>query len=369
MAVPQERVVGVHHLGKRLPEGRLHVVEGYPVLRAARTGEAGLDGVQVEVQDLREARLGRLVRAPEALLLAVGLDQLHELLVAARAAQVAERLSVYGEERARRPELGGHVGDGGPVGERELAQSLAVELDELADHAVGPEHLGDGQDQVGGRHALLQGAGQLEAYDLGDEHVVGLAKGYGLGLDAPDAPAEDAEAVDHGGVAVGPDERVRHRHAVLDDNALRQVLQVDLVDDPGGRRDDREVVEGLLAPLQELVALSVALELALGVELQGRRRPEGVDLDRVVYNQIGRDERVDLLWISAHVLHRAPHRREVNDSRHPGKVLHDDPGRQVGQLIADRLRPAGKRLHVILRDELPTRIAKQGLEHHPDGER
>src|SRR5829696_2783512 len=146
--------VGVHHLGQSLPEGGLHVVEGDPVLRAAWPGQARLDRIQLQIQDLREARFGRLVRAPEALLLAVGLDQLDELLVAARAAQVAERLGVHGEERARRPELGGHVRDGGPVGQRELAQSLAVELHELADDALGAQHLCNGQDEVRGRDAL-----------------------------------------------------------------------------------------------------------------------------------------------------------------------------------------------------------------------
>ena len=39
--------------------------------------------------------------------------------------------------------------------------------------------------------------------------------------------------------------------------------------DAGGRRHDAEVVERLLAPLQELVALAVALELALGVVEEG----------------------------------------------------------------------------------------------------
>ena len=46
---------------------------------------------------------------------------------------------------------------------------------------------------------------------------------------------------------------------------LGQVFQVDLVDDAGGRRHDPEIVEGLLPPVQELVALAVALELQLGV--------------------------------------------------------------------------------------------------------
>ena len=55
----------------------------------------------------------------------------------------------------------------------------------------------------------LQLAGQLEADHLGDQHGDRLAEHGGLGLDAADAPAEHGEAVDHGGVAVGADQRVR----------------------------------------------------------------------------------------------------------------------------------------------------------------
>jgi hypothetical protein len=47
------------------------------------------------------------------------------------------------------------------------------------------------------------------------------------------------------------------------------VLDVDLVDDAGARRDDLEVVERRLAPAQELVALAVALVLDLDVALEG----------------------------------------------------------------------------------------------------
>ena len=49
---------------------------------------------------------------------------------------------------------------------------------------------------------------ELEADDLGDQHRLRLAEQRGLGLDAADAPAEDAEPVDHRRVAVGADERV-----------------------------------------------------------------------------------------------------------------------------------------------------------------
>jgi hypothetical protein len=100
-------------------------------------------------------------------------------------------------------------------------------------------------------------AGQLEADDARDEHRDGLAEHGRLGLDAADAPAEHAEAVDHRGVRVGADAGVgvgarrpsHHRDA-------GEPLDVDLVDDAGARRDDLEVVEGGLAPAQELVALA-----------------------------------------------------------------------------------------------------------------
>ena len=54
-------------------------------------------------------------------------------------------------------------------------------------------------------------AGQLEADDLRHEHVQRLAEHHGLGLDAADAPADDAQAIDHRRVAVGADERVGKR--------------------------------------------------------------------------------------------------------------------------------------------------------------
>ena len=49
---------------------------------------------------------------------------------------------------------------------------------------------------------------RLEADHLGEQHRHRLAEHRRLGLDAADAPAEHGEAVDHGGVAVGADQRV-----------------------------------------------------------------------------------------------------------------------------------------------------------------
>jgi hypothetical protein len=168
------------------------------------------------------------------------------------------------------------------------------------------------------------------------------------------APAEDAEAVDHRRVRVRADERVRIRQrrarpvSVLDEHDPREVLEVDLVDDARVGRDDGEVVERVLAPAQEGVALLVALELALGVAGEGVARAVGVDLHRMVDDELGRDERVDHRRVAAHVRHRVAHRRQVDDRGHPREVLHHDPGRRERDLLrrlGGRI-PARERLDV-----------------------
>ena len=73
---------------------------------------------------------------------------------------------------------------------------------------------------------------------------------------------------------------------------------------PGGTI--AQVAEGGLRPAQELVALDVALVLALDVERERAGRPEPVDLDGVVDDEVGRHERVDQRRVAAE---RRPSRR------------------------------------------------------------
>ena len=114
-------------------------------------------------------------------------------------------------------------------------------------------------------------AGQAEADDVRDQHGDGLAQHGRLGLDAADAPAEDAQAVHHRGVAVGAVQRVRigERCPAVrrGPDALAEIFQVHLMADAGARRHDAEIVERILAPAQEAVALAVALELDVDVLL------------------------------------------------------------------------------------------------------
>ena len=54
-------------------------------------------------------------------------------------------------------------------------------------------------------------------------------------------------------------------------HGLREILEVDLVADAGAGRHHAEIVERLLAPAQELVALAVPLVLELDVLPEGER--------------------------------------------------------------------------------------------------
>lgn len=116
-----------------------------------------------------------------------------------------------------------------------LGDTLAVELDELADDAVLAEHLGGGEHDVGCGNAWLDLAGELEAHNAGDQHGDGLAEHCCLGLDAADAPAEHAQAVDHRGVRVGADAGVGVCLSVTGHDRRCQILDVDLVDDAHSR--------------------------------------------------------------------------------------------------------------------------------------
>ena len=115
-------------------------------------------------------------------------------------------------------------------------------------------------------------AGELHADDFGQQHVNRLAEHHAFGLDAADAPADDAQAVDHRRVAIGADERIGERDrpdlVLAEEHDLRQVFEIHLVHDAGARRHDAEIVERLLAPAQEFVPLAVARELHVDVELQ-----------------------------------------------------------------------------------------------------
>jgi hypothetical protein len=222
--------------------------------------------------------------------------------------------------------------------------------------------------------SISDGPGELEADDARDEHRDGLAEHGRLGLDAADAPAQHPEAVDHRGVGVGADEGVGVGQQLAADLAgedhAGQVLDVDLVDDAGPRRDDLEVVERRLAPAQELVALAVAAVLDLDVLLEGVGATEDVGDDGVVDDELGRGQRVDLGRVPAQGGDGLAHGGEVDDAGDAGEVLHDHAGGgelDLGVRLGGRV-PAGERPDVVGGDVGAVLGAQQVLQEDLEAE-
>ena len=176
-------------------------------------------------------------------------------------------------------------------------------------------------------------------------------------------------------MGVGADERVGERHGlpvqVAHDDDPGQVLEVDLVHDPGSGRHHPQVAEGALRPTEQLVALAVAPVLHVHVEREGIGRAVAVDLHGVVDDEVRGHQRVDTSRIAAEFGHRIAHRGEVDDGRHPGEVLEQDARgkeRHLGFGGGSRA-PRRERADVGLRDGVMAGMAKHVLQQDLDGHR
>ena len=194
-----------------------------------------------------------------------------------------------------------------------------------------PEHLRHLQHQICRSSALGELAGEPETDHFRQQHVDRLADHDRLGFDSADAPANHTETVDHRRVAVGSDQAVRVEGVTVVPHHLGQILEVDLVDDSGGRRNDPEVIESGLTPLQKFVPLLVPLELLVGVDLERHPGVESIDLNRVVDHQIAGDQRIDLLgccFVTHHLDDGRSHGRQIDHRGYACEVLQDDAPRR-----------------------------------------
>lgn len=84
-------------------------------------------------------------------------------------------------------------------------------------------------------------------------------------------------------------------------------------------------MEGLLAPAQEAVALTVALVFHVHIVFQGAGHAGAVHLDGVVDDHLRRDEQVDQGGIVAQGLDGITHSGQVDHAGHACEVLHEHP--------------------------------------------
>ncbi len=256
-----------NRLAHELAEACLQLRQLDMVVRAARAGNRGLHGGEIELYDVGIVELPRLRHAEHALRLVVSPDRGHDIAAPGHFQELAGRI-VHREETAGRAVLGRHVADGGAVGNRQRRRAVSEELDELADHLLFPQQPDDGKHEIGRGDPFGEPARQVHADHVWLEEIHRLAEHGGFRLDAAHAPAQHAEPVDHGRVRIDADEAVEIEHLVLTPHELRHVFEVHLVADTVAGRNDVEGLERLRTPLQELVALAVALEFDLHVLLE-----------------------------------------------------------------------------------------------------
>ena len=254
----------------------------------------------------------------------------------------------------------------------------AEEFDELADHALLAQHLRHREHQVGRGDAFLELALELEADHFRQQHRQRLAEHRSFRLDAADAPAEHGETVDHRGVRVGADQRIRigdlegagllaDRHLLLlGPHRLREVFEIDLMADAGAGRHHGEIRKRALAPFEELVAFLVLLVFLDHVLAERLVVAEEVHDHRVVDHQIDRHQRIDLLGVAAERLHRIAHRREIDHRRHAGEILHQHARGAERDFMLELalLQPLRDRDDVVLLDGAAVFVAQQVFQQH-----
>ena len=217
------------------------------------------------------------------------------------------------------------------------------------------QHLRDGKYQVGGGNAFRQFAGKLKAHHIRDQHRYRLAKHGRFGFNSANAPAQNAQAVNHGGMRIGAHQSIRIGHPLFilqfTPDRFAQVFKIHLVADTRTGRNDAKAAKGLLPPLQKDVTFVVTLHFQTYVFAKGIVVTKVVHGDRVVDNEINGRERIYFSGI-AKALHRFAHCRKVNHSRDPGKVLHQNPCRSIGNFSVSMgmLKPPCQRLDIFKGD-------------------
>ena len=228
--------------------------------------------------------------------------------------------------------------------------------------------MSDCERKVGRGHAVAERAGHVETDDVGCEEINRLAKHARFGFDSADAPADDAEAVNHGRVRIGADESVGIIDALAFEHAFGKVFEIDLMNDADARRDNFEAVESLRAPFKKLITLTIALELHLHVQTESVGRTGEIDLDGVIDNQINGHERFDYFRILAQVGRGGTHGGQVDQQRHTGKILQNDAGDDERDLLCARAfwGPIRQSPDVRFADLFSVAVAEDRFEHDAD---
>jgi len=198
----------------------------------------------------------------------------------------------------------------------DLGDALAVELDELADHAVLAQHLGDGEHYIGGGNAWSAFAGQFEPDHPRNQHRHRLAEHRGLRLDAADPPAQDSETVPWWCANPVPTQVSGYATPSRSITTLARYSMLTWCTMPVPGGTTLKSSERTLAPAQGTGSAHRCVRIRSRRALESVRRTEQIGDHRVIDDEIGWCKRIDLLGIAAEVADRLTHGGEVDDAGH-----------------------------------------------------
>ncbi|MNX82494.1 hypothetical protein D3C86_1142260 [compost metagenome] len=147
--------------------------------------------------------------APQTLRFKVRFNARNGVVATPGQMHVFHRAVVEREEHHRGAILRGHVRQRPSCRPTEPRQTRSTELNELTHHAFRTQHLSDAQCQISSCHTGPHFVVQPNADDLGKADRHRLAQHGSLPLQPSHAPAQHADGVDHGRVAVSRDDIVR----------------------------------------------------------------------------------------------------------------------------------------------------------------
>ena len=180
------------------------------------------------------------------------------------------------------------------------------------------------------------------------QHGYRLPQHGRLGFDAPHAPSQYAEAIDHGGVRIGSHQGVRiSLHLSINqgsEDRARKIFQIDLMDNAHLRRNHGKILEGALSPAQEGIALAITLKLKNAIGGECLDGAELVHLNGVINHQLGRLQRIDQRGVAAEFLNGVAHGRKIHHCWDSSEVLHEHPRRSEADFVRGLLGgfPAGE---------------------------
>ena len=160
-------------------------------------------------------------------------------------------------------------------------------------------------------------------------------------------------------MGVGSHHRVKVRKLAgvgrLRHNAARKTLDVDLVANARSGRNDAHILKRRLGPLQEAIALAVALEFHVHVLLKSIGAASSIGDHRMINHQIERNLRINARGVGTQIACGFTHHGQVNEHRHTGEILQQYASRHVFNFAALNA------LHAGINNALRIKLARVGI--------